>query len=363
MRAFSSVVLAASVSVCSCGGSEDGIVGNAPDDSGSDAVSWPPPDASTSDAVADASVPPTPRAPCDQGSCWSNAPALSGACGTASVDETFASGLYNAHRYPVSAPGGVSLEITLAVTGGSWSPALLVHAIDGTTLYDGEHPLAGAPVKIEALASGHGTAAASLRVTAQADTSLYLFVTSWEVIGAGFAPLMPTDASYTLSTFADCQPSGATCPLHPTDITEFDSGYFTASDSMDPSSPNYNPYKRDTRPEHLGYDLEVPVGKQVLATQSGTIVGAVTEDLDLCGLSINLAADSGVTFRYCHLSSVLVTSGHVDVGQVIGLSGMTGNAVYPHLHFTYLDAPNVTGNGTDAQKSPKVNQYVDSLCQ
>jgi murein DD-endopeptidase MepM/ murein hydrolase activator NlpD len=66
-----------------------------------------------------------------------------------------------------------------------------------------------------------------------------------------------------------------------------------------------------------------------------------------------------VTFRYCHLDSVVVTCGPVVTGQPIGRNGMTGNAKGPHVHFVYLDAPDVTGSGTDAQKSRKANQYID----
>jgi murein DD-endopeptidase MepM/ murein hydrolase activator NlpD len=105
------------------------------------------------------------------------------------------------------------------------------------------------------------------------------------------------------------------------------------------------------------------MGVAVLATQNGTVISAVTTNTTDCGLSVNLAAESGVTFRYCHLDSVVVTCGPVVMGQPIGPNGMTGNAKGPHVHFVYLDAPNVTGSGTDAQKSRKVNQYIDGLCR
>lgn len=80
-------------------------------------------------------------------------------------------------------------------------------------------------------------------------------------------------------------------------------------------------------------------------------------------LSINLAANSGVTFRYCHLNKVMVTSGPVKAGQQIATNGKTGNAIAAHVHFVYINAPNVTTSGALSQRSSKVNQYIDSLCR
>lgn len=150
---------------------------------------------------------PTPREPCEQDNCWLNAPRLSGLCGTAGIDENFPTGLHNVHRYPLDAPAGVTVEVTLDVTAGSWEPALVVHEEDGTTLYDGEVALSGSPVTIVGLDSGRGSSSASSSLTAPDDTSLYLFVTSWEAIDGDFVPDIPTDANYTVSAFADCPPS------------------------------------------------------------------------------------------------------------------------------------------------------------
>jgi len=319
------------------------------------------------DAASDwpAPTPPADRTPCPADNCWMNAPVLSGACGNATVNEDFSTGLYNTHRYPLSAQAGLKLELTLDVAAGSWNPAIVVLAADGTTLYDGEIALVGGPVSIQPLASGKNATTAKVAITALVDTPLDVFVTSWSVIDGDFAPAMPSDAAYALNKSAECPASDAVCPIDPTHITSFDSGFFTSADSDDPNAPNYNPYKRDDRVEHLGYDLAAPLGTPVVATQSGNIIAAVTAPAadDLCGKSINLAASSGVTFRYCHLSVVSATSGPVQAGQVLGEVGKTGNANYTHLHFTYLDAPNVIGVGTIAQKSVKVNAYVDGLCQ
>lgn len=306
---------------------------------------------------------PTPRAPCATGSCWLTAPALSGGCGTTSLNQDFSSGRYNVHRYPLAALAGVTLEVTLEALAGTWSPALVVLTAGGETLYDGEVGLDSGPVKVVPVASGRGTAAAKLRITAQADTPVAVFVTSWSVIDGGFSPPMPQDARYTLSLRRSCEALGEVCPMAPDAITRFGSGYFTSAESSDPSAANYSPYKRDGRASHSGYDVLAPLGTPVVATQAGTIISASPTDVGDCGISVNLAASSGVTFRYCHLSKVLKASGSVAAGELIGLNGSTGNALAPHVHFVYLDAPNVTGSGTAAQKSVKVNAYVDRLCR
>jgi hypothetical protein len=72
-----------------CGSAEDGVVsGNQPDAAGVADTGWPDSsgDAGAPDAPA---VPPTPRAPCDTDACWLNAPTLSGACGSHTVNEDF----------------------------------------------------------------------------------------------------------------------------------------------------------------------------------------------------------------------------------------------------------------------------------
>jgi len=304
---------------------------------------------------------PAQHAPCDHGDCW-DAPSVTAHCGAGAFDEDFSTGLYNVHAYPIETPAGVAVELRVEQTGGSWRPAVLLADEEGTILHDGEIASSSDALQVELLASGKDGSEAALRITADESTPLVVYVTSWEVVEGDFAPAMPTSATYELSTAADCPPGAATCPMAPGNITLFGSGYFSEGDSSDPNHPNYNPYKRDDRPSHSGYDLYAPLGTPVLATQSGTIVSATQTNSGLCGLSINLAADSGVTFRYCHLDEVFVTGGHVEAGDVIGTNGKSGNAKNPHIHFVYLDAPNVTGSGTATQKSEKVNAYIDGLC-
>jgi len=267
------------------------------------------------------------------------------------------------HRYELSAPDGISIDITLEVTGANWSPVVIVQTVAGQTLYDGEVASVGGGVSIEPLASGQGGNAARLRLTAVPATTLHLFVTSWEVLSSGFTGSMSTGAQYSLSANANCPAPRATCPMDKADIGYFGSGFFEVGDSQDPNSPNYNPYKRDSRSSHSGYDIHARAGLPVYATQSGTIIASVTTNTGDCGRSVNLAADDGVTFRYCHLETVMVASGRVQAGDQIGTNGNTGNAINPHVHFVYLDAPNITTSGTTGQRSAKVNAYIDELCR
>lgn len=94
--------------------------------------------------------------------------------------------------------------------------------------------------------------------------------------------------------------------------------------------------KRDGGRHHKGIDLLVEEGKPVLAARSGRIRRA--ENAKGYGLYVEIAHPKGYETRYAHLSAYSVQEGSwVDVGQVIGLSGRTGNANDPtirsHLHF------------------------------
>ncbi len=175
-------------------------------------------DASMTDASNDAAVnlpdggtfpdaqnPPMTVVPCDSGRCW-QAATLSSACGTATINENFGTGLYNVHEYALSAPANVPLELAAQRTAGSWGPALILHDEQGTTLHDGELSLSTAALSIQGVSSGRSTDTAAVQITAKADRQLSVFVTGWDVIDNGFVPDLPADADYTLTNFADCTP-------------------------------------------------------------------------------------------------------------------------------------------------------------
>ena len=83
---------------------------------------------------------------------------------------------------------------------------------------------------------------------------------------------------------------------------------------------------------HPGLDIAVPVGTLVRATAAG-LVAEAGEDPEY-GTFVLLQHADEYQSMYGHLSRLVVRAGQrVAAGEVIGLSGNTGNSTAPHLHF------------------------------
>ncbi len=94
----------------------------------------------------------------------------------------------------------------------------------------------------------------------------------------------------------------------------------------------------------------VPTGTPASAVKAGTVTFAPNEGAG--GNAAYLAADDGNTYYYAHFSQYVGEPRTVAKGEVFGLTGMTGNATAPHLHFEIrLGGPN--GNRTDPYPSLK----------
>lgn len=82
---------------------------------------------------------------------------------------------------------------------------------------------------------------------------------------------------------------------------------------------------------HNGIDFALPEGTRVLAAAAGTVVQAGTNAE--FGISVTIEHSWGQSV-YAHLQSVLISAGDaVGVGDPIGVSGSSGTAFGPHLHF------------------------------
>ena len=91
----------------------------------------------------------------------------------------------------------------------------------------------------------------------------------------------------------------------------------------------YNGIKRS---QHEGIDFRVRTGTPIHAANAGTVL--LARNLYFEGNCVMLDHGQGLMTVYMHLSKFKVKEGDkVQGGQVLGLSGGTGRATAPHLHF------------------------------
>jgi murein DD-endopeptidase MepM/ murein hydrolase activator NlpD len=89
---------------------------------------------------------------------------------------------------------------------------------------------------------------------------------------------------------------------------------------------------------HTGIDFPVATGTSVKAITSGTVVTAGWGGA--YGNQVVIKHADGHYSQYGHMSSLSVSAGQaVSAGQQVGLSGATGNATGPHLHFEVRTGP------------------------
>jgi murein DD-endopeptidase MepM/ murein hydrolase activator NlpD len=105
------------------------------------------------------------------------------------------------------------------------------------------------------------------------------------------------------------------------------------------SARTFNGVKKS---QHTGLDFRVTTGTPIFATNSGTVV--LARPLYFEGNCVMIDHGQGLLTMYLHLSEFKVKEGDaVKKGQILGLSGGTGRATAPHLHFAvrwrgeYLD--------------------------
>lgn len=85
--------------------------------------------------------------------------------------------------------------------------------------------------------------------------------------------------------------------------------------------------------KHQGQDIRMAMNTPLVATTSGTIRYYKNSS---AGIVIYLEGDDGNRYSYFHLNKRIAPNGsRVQGGQLIGLSGNTGNSSGPHLHFEY----------------------------
>ena len=89
------------------------------------------------------------------------------------------------------------------------------------------------------------------------------------------------------------------------------------------------------RSPHAGLDVAVARGTPIMSSAPGTVLA--TDDYFFNGKTIFVDHGNGLITMYCHLDQFDVKVGDdVNKGQQLGLSGMTGRATGPHLHWSVI---------------------------
>ncbi|UJR16967.1 hypothetical protein I4U23_003865 [Adineta vaga] len=89
---------------------------------------------------------------------------------------------------------------------------------------------------------------------------------------------------------------------------------------------------------HTGADYACPVGTNVRATVSGTVIN--TNWGSSYGTHVVIESANKIREIYAHLSKKLVKFGQkVKAGEVIAKSGNTGRSTGPHLHYEERVSP------------------------
>jgi hypothetical protein len=103
---------------------------------------------------------------------------------------------------------------------------------------------------------------------------------------------------------------------------------------------------------HSGIDLAMPEGTTLRSVADG-VVDRVYDGTGLIGKGLSVRMPDGTRAIYGHMNEVKAHVGdHLNAGDIVGLSGNTGNSTGPHLHFGLKDA-----NGSVLDPTP----YADKL--
>ena len=99
--------------------------------------------------------------------------------------------------------------------------------------------------------------------------------------------------------------------------------------------------------QQFAYDLIMPTGTTLIASRGGVVVALEEDFSDGTGVPgeenfVAIRHDDGSTARYIHvttLGALVELQDVVSQGDVIALSGNSGNSTAPHLHFDVVNEP------------------------
>lgn len=94
-------------------------------------------------------------------------------------------------------------------------------------------------------------------------------------------------------------------------------------------------FNGEPRSPHAGIDVAIARGTPVRASAQGRVLAV--DDYFFNGKTVFVDHGNGLITMYCHLDRIDVNAGDpVGKGERIGLSGKTGRATGPHLHWSVI---------------------------
>lgn len=117
-------------------------------------------------------------------------------------------------------------------------------------------------------------------------------------------------------------------------------------ESQDWNDPRYrSSYYKFGLLGHNGKDYATPVGTQIIAPHKGRVVEAAFDQYGY-GWYIKVENEvEGSILAHFKEAPKFPVGAYVQQGDVIGLSGNTGNSTGPHLHWGYYRLPRKRDNG------------------
>lgn len=94
-------------------------------------------------------------------------------------------------------------------------------------------------------------------------------------------------------------------------------------------------FNGELRAPHVGLDVVVPRDTPIMASGQGKVLAI--DNYFFNGKTVFIDHGNGLITMYCHLNRIEVQAGNtVKKGQLLGLSGATGRATGPHLHWSVI---------------------------
>lgn len=144
-----------------------------------------------------------------------------------------------------------------------------------------------------------------------------------------------------------CATSGYVAPMVPND-----SGSITITSSFGPRWGR----------THGGLDIGCPEGTKLYAINSGTVASVGNNPDAKAGIHVIIEHENDILGNtssiYMHCTEILVEPGDkIEKGQLIALSGNTGNSTGPHLHIGIKDS---SGTYIDPEPLLNLENFLDN---